>query len=184
MPDEFARHEHYQIYRRYVEHEDELINQRLLWGVNIQGFLFATYGLCIQKLAAGGASQPEPFSATWLLRWLVVLLPVLGICISVVSMSGVLAAWQALDALYSRWKRIDAEYQITRGLPLSPLPELRGGGALKAHGLGLVAPLVFPLLFAVAWAVVVVFSLMYFFHSPKPQPLDTAWPLLRHLHFR
>jgi hypothetical protein len=36
------RVEHYKLFRDYIEHEDGLVNQRLLWNINIQGFLFAT----------------------------------------------------------------------------------------------------------------------------------------------
>jgi hypothetical protein len=31
--------------------EDELLNHRITWNLAIQGFLFATYGFSIQKLA-------------------------------------------------------------------------------------------------------------------------------------
>src|ERR1051325_2213045 len=44
-------HVHYKIFRDYIEHEDGLIDKRLLWNINIQGFLFATYGFSVQKLA-------------------------------------------------------------------------------------------------------------------------------------
>src|SRR5580658_9768416 len=43
------KHVHYKLFRDYIEHEDSLINQRLLWNINIQGFLFAAYGLSVQK---------------------------------------------------------------------------------------------------------------------------------------
>lgn len=34
----------YQIYRDYLIHEDDLMNQRSTWHLLIQGFLFATFG--------------------------------------------------------------------------------------------------------------------------------------------
>ena len=35
----------YQIYRDYMKHEDDLLNQRTTWLLVIQGFLFATLGV-------------------------------------------------------------------------------------------------------------------------------------------
>jgi hypothetical protein len=39
----------YELFRDYVKHEDELINNRLSWLLTIHGFLYATYGFTIQK---------------------------------------------------------------------------------------------------------------------------------------
>lgn len=41
----------YEVYRGYVEHEDDLINQRLSWNFSIQGLLFAAYAFAFQKSA-------------------------------------------------------------------------------------------------------------------------------------
>ena len=47
---EITKAEHFKIFRDYMQHEDNLINQRVSWNSTIQGFLFATYGLSQQKL--------------------------------------------------------------------------------------------------------------------------------------
>jgi hypothetical protein len=39
----------YALFRDYVKHEDALVNNRLTWILTIHGFLYATYGLTIQK---------------------------------------------------------------------------------------------------------------------------------------
>ena len=39
----------YEIYRDYTKHEDNLIHHRMTWLLTIHGFLFATYGLTLQK---------------------------------------------------------------------------------------------------------------------------------------
>ena len=39
----------YGVFRDYVKHGDSLINNRLSWLLSIHGFLYATYGLTIQK---------------------------------------------------------------------------------------------------------------------------------------
>src|SRR5437763_1604980 len=40
----------YRIFRSYIAHEDDLINQRQTWNLTIQGFLFAAYAFSLQKL--------------------------------------------------------------------------------------------------------------------------------------
>src|SRR5271169_5831898 len=42
---------YYERMRSYVEHEDGLINSRLTWSLTIHGFLFASYGILLAKVA-------------------------------------------------------------------------------------------------------------------------------------
>jgi hypothetical protein len=39
----------YETFRNYARHEDNLINNRVMWLLSIHGFLYATYGLTLQK---------------------------------------------------------------------------------------------------------------------------------------
>ena len=55
---EITKAEHFKIFRDYMQHEDNLINQRVSWNSTIQGFHFATYGLSQQKL-------PDPQTRSW-----------------------------------------------------------------------------------------------------------------------
>jgi hypothetical protein len=38
-------------FRDYLEHEDDLINSRLTWSLTVHGFLFASYGILLGKIA-------------------------------------------------------------------------------------------------------------------------------------
>jgi hypothetical protein len=40
--------ETYQIFREYLQHEDELANNRLSWMLTIHGFLYASYAFTVQ----------------------------------------------------------------------------------------------------------------------------------------
>lgn len=57
----------YATYRAYVQHEDDLTNNRLNWNFTIQGFLFAAYSFSLQKIAEVRADMlnskaaPSPF---------------------------------------------------------------------------------------------------------------------------
>ncbi len=124
-------HQHYKIFRDYIEHEDGLIDKRLLWNINIQGFLFATYGFSVQKLAEVQGHRLAELSGAKALYWLIFLLPLLGIGISVYSLKGVDAAQNAIRKLKDDWEA--AEKQHTEGEPrilyeLPKLPGIIGGG--------------------------------------------------------
>jgi hypothetical protein len=152
-------HQHFKIFRDYIEHEDGLIDKRLLWNINIQGFLFATYGFSLQKLAeveAGSkwhGATPEMIGAK-ALYWLIFVLPFLGIFISVYSFKGVRAAQHAIRKLKADWG--DAKNQHM-GNSLPALPGITGGGYESrpdkddAHKAGFKAPLMFPLIFITVW---------------------------------
>lgn len=166
-PPTLPLHEHYKIFRDYVEHEDELIANRLSWNITIQGFLFATYGLSIQKLTEvltpHGTYGPVSRIPLELksLQWLTIVLPVFGMLISGISFFGVQAAQNAIEGLNEIWARVPKP----EGSPL--LPELTGGatrqsskigskqnparGANQNHSKGFWAPKIFPLLFIAAW---------------------------------
>jgi hypothetical protein len=51
QPEHLTKREYFEIFRKYRICEQDLINHRLTWNLAIQGLLFATYGLCLQKLA-------------------------------------------------------------------------------------------------------------------------------------
>jgi hypothetical protein len=44
-----ARLRLYEVFRGYIKHEDGLIDNRVTWLSQIHGFLYATYGLTLQK---------------------------------------------------------------------------------------------------------------------------------------
>lgn len=58
----------YELFRDYIKHEDDLINQRLTWLLTIHGFLYATCGFTLQKrieiaqkVASDFFSKDDPF---------------------------------------------------------------------------------------------------------------------------
>ena len=172
VPSQLAKHIHFKIFRDYIEHEDELVNARLLWNINIQGFLFATYGFSLQKLAEiqnPPMSPVRPISGigAFALDWLIIILPVLGTLISTFSLIGIVAAQRAIAQLTCDWGEALKEY--LPGTPPPPsgplLPGIIGGGDgdptrvkrswgdlnLRTHKLGFLAPVVFPVIFAGTW---------------------------------
>ena len=135
-------HELYKIFRDYVEHEDTLVNNRLLWNINIQGFLFATYGFTIQKLAEVQAIRNQEIvvgTGTVAMRCLIVFLPVLGISISYLSWKGVKAAQNAIARLEGEWDAVQSRW-AARACRVSPeearMPIIKKGSWLRGISLG------------------------------------------------
>jgi hypothetical protein len=168
---QLAKHVHFKMFRDYIEHEDGLIDKRLLWNINIQGFLFATYGFSVQKLAEMQALKGETVAPTGItsLRGFMVILPMLGIVISILSFVGVIAAQRAIAQLSHDWHEAEKEHLPNATPPPDGprLPGIIGGGytgetppdecdRLAAHKGGFRAPLWFPWIFVVAWLLVLV----------------------------
>jgi hypothetical protein len=164
-------HVHYKIFRDYIEHEDGLIDKRLLWNINIQGFLFATYGFSVQKLAEVQAvAKHAEIVGAKTLYWLIFILPIFGAAISYYSLEGVLAAQDAISQLKNDWlEKAKKEHPY----PQPSLPGIIGWGFEAAadhedaHTKGFKAPRMFPQLFIAAWAALFmsfsVWWIIYFF---------------------
>ena len=78
---------HYRIFRDYLQHEDDLINHRSTWHHTIQGLLFTALGVTLSKLDPTATRQ-----AASVQRALILLLPVLGVCISLAAFLSIRAA--------------------------------------------------------------------------------------------
>ena len=146
-------HEQYKLFREYVEHEDTLIDNRLSWSINIQGFLFLTYGYSVHKLAELHKESMDAKLGP--LYILIVVLPIMGAVIGAFSVAGVRAAANAIGRLKIRWDGIVAEHPEKLFLQ-----ELTGGGDEKAHGMGLRAPRWFPWIFVIAWALLLLLNII------------------------
>jgi hypothetical protein len=59
--------QYFKLFRAYRLREHDLLNHRLTWYLTIQGFLFVTYGYCVQKPAEieVGENGANPCSASY-----------------------------------------------------------------------------------------------------------------------
>src|SRR5690242_7379942 len=103
----------YAVFRDYAKHEDDLINGRLNWNFTIQGFLFTTYGLSLQKIAEVRSQLIKPgipwvrsmdyASAVHELRIFMIVIAIVGIFVSAFVHLSVWAARIALYELELKW---------------------------------------------------------------------------------
>ena len=98
---------YYDTFRKYIQHEDGLINSRLTWSLTIHGFLFAMYGLVVGKVADEFLeiikSDGHSFSlAIWGIRGLLLLqipIALFGATVGYLSREAIVSAHNAIQHL-------------------------------------------------------------------------------------
>lgn len=130
--------ERYQIFRNRIEHEDNLVMQRLSWLMASQSFLFTAYAIVTSNLTTAAA-----ISANVHLHHLVTLshiIPVVGLLNSFLIFVSILAALKAIRELRRRYERQP-----------QPLQAIRLQTSRTVRWAGLSAPLLLPLMFFAVW---------------------------------
>jgi hypothetical protein len=139
-PDKLPALDSYQLFRSRIEHEDNLIIQRLSWLLASQAFLFTAYAI-----TTNGLSTLEPKTAGRFFEQaglLFRLIPTVAIGVALLIYIGILAALRAIRQLR----------RLYQARPVPPdLPPIQTAATTRL--LGLSAPLLLPLLFISVWLV-------------------------------
>ena len=132
--------ENYKLFRDRIEHEDNLIVQRLSWLVASQAFLFSAYAITTNGLTTLDPRTPGAYQeqATLLFR----LIPTVAISVALLIDISILAALRAIRQL----RRL---YQAKGTSP--EVPPIQTSATTRL--LGLSAPLLLPVLFVSVWLV-------------------------------
>src|SRR5918998_3991634 len=133
-----SRIEYYQLIRSQIEHEDNLINQRLSWFVAAQAFLFSAYAILLnappQVRSQKFATQQEILFS---------LIPLVAIGASILTYITVIAAMLAMANLRRLLERHMNEEESAL------LPPVQG--YRQTLLLGQASPILMPFLFMVSW---------------------------------
>src|SRR5437870_1087883 len=132
--------EYYHLIRQRIEHEDNLIVQRLSWLVASQSFLFTAYAIVLNGLTA----SPPPAAGALMHQQMRLsrLIPLAGILTCALIYVGIVAAVKAIAGLRRTYRsRFPSDE--------TDLPGIQTGGLTRA--LGLAAPLLLPLVFIGVW---------------------------------
>ncbi len=117
----------YQAYRGYVVNEDELINNRVGWFIQLHSFLIASYGIVVAAIIGTFFPQSDPSVPPIFPQGVACLLLVgitlIGLRSSETASKSIVAADRAISALRAAW----VEIFMARGGGLL-LPGLTGGG--------------------------------------------------------
>ena len=144
VPESIAGIQYYQIIRSQIEHEDNLINQRLSWFVAAQAFLFSAYAILLNapsqvRLQRFSTQQEILFS----------LIPLVAIGVSILIYITVFAAMLAMANLRRLLKT-----HVEDSALLPPVQGYR-----QTFLLGQATPILIPLLFMISWIVLLIKSL-------------------------
>jgi len=169
----------YEMLRDYAKHEDNLVNNRVMWILTIHGFLYATYGFSLQKKLEVVQKFEEasrmPLSAilrqgnsvarTLLeLECFLFVLSGVGIAVSLLGYMSIHAAKEAvinINAVFefaeppSADKKYEALGEVV-DLNGFLLPTTAGGGTGFAKTAGSSASVRIPIFLAVSWCIALV----------------------------
>lgn len=135
--------QYYAIVRSQIEHEDNLIGQRLSWLVAAQAFLFTAYAVTVSNF---GPNHTQP--AIERMRLLLWIIPITAILTCALIYATIIAGSIAITALI-RLYRAHADHSAMVGFP--PILGYRGSQVLGQSG-----PLLIPLVFLAVWLIVLV----------------------------
>jgi hypothetical protein len=140
-----SRIEYYQIIRSQIEHEDNLINQRLSWFVAAQAFLFSAYAILLNapsqvRLQRFATQQEILFS----------LIPLVAIGVSILIYITVVAAMLAMANLR---RLLEGHMKEEESALLPPVQGYR-----QTLLLGQASPILMPFLFMISWIVLLIKS--------------------------
>jgi hypothetical protein len=137
-PENLSPLERYQIFRNRIEHEDNLIMQRLSWLMASQSFLFTAYAIVTNGLSTVPSTGENVF--THHLSSLARIIPIVALLNSFLILISIVGALKAI------WELRDAYRKQPEILGIISLQTSR-----IARRLGLSAPLLLPLLFLAVW---------------------------------
>jgi hypothetical protein len=153
IPEVFTKEEIEALYDRIrakIEHEDNLVNQRIMWMITIQGFLFTAYGFSLSAEASSLSVLDSNSEAYTVFRSTVIALHqamvAVGIGSSFAAFVGVVAAHRAIRdderALCRMQKGLTYELKT---IPKSPI------GRRITNILGIICSLAIPFLGGLVW---------------------------------
>jgi len=137
-PENISPLERYQIFRNRIEHEDNLIMQRLSWLMASQSFLFTAYAIVTNGMTAAPGIGGNVFIHH--LSTLARIIPIVALLNSLLILISILAALKAIRELRDGYRK---QPEILGVIPLQT--------SRTARTLGLSAPVLLPLLFLTVW---------------------------------
>ncbi|WP_447984010.1 hypothetical protein [Nitrospira sp. Nam74] len=145
---DLTRAQYYDRIRSQIEHEDELINLRVVWQLLAQSFFFSTYAslLTAQKEAKSVLFGDEQQLLLWLVPFAALFAGLLTSISIFTSLTNIASLRESYE-LYA--KATPAEDRSSKLFP--PIQ-----GADRLRKLANIAPIGLPLLFIVAWLIILI----------------------------
>ena len=146
IPEPLSVVQYYNIIRGQVENEDNLMMQRLNWFITSQSFLFSAYAIDVTSLfSSPPLATSDVYDTRQLLRILIPLVAIITSAVILVTICAGVLAMHNLRGLFQKH---------VRECDCSELPPVHG--FRQTWALGLVAPLVLPVVFLAVWTFLLV----------------------------
>ena len=143
-------HDVYCAYRDYIKQEDNLINNRVGWFIQLHSFLIATYGIVFASFVSTFATDATSRAAFPAVRSVATMLlgaiSVAGIVSSVSAALSIWAAHQAITTLNARWKELKPIWD-----PDNLFPGMVGGGREEINRRGSIFHMGLPTVLLILW---------------------------------
>ena len=143
LPDSMLPLQYYAIVRSQIEHEDNLVGQRLSWFVAAQSFLFTAYAITVSNIRPEINGPPSKIQQPMLIVVPLVAL-LTSLLLSITIIAG-LVAIANLRRLFDSHVAKPAQHQ---------LPPIQGYRDTRVFGQA--GPILLPFIFAAAWIYLIV----------------------------
>jgi hypothetical protein len=142
----------WELARKIIEHEDNLINHRLTWLITIQGFLFAAFAVVANDLLESTHGK------TMLLRVMMYATTFLGVMSAYIVWNSIRTAFAYTQTITAWWNENFAAHLAIQGIPYPPLRGTRANmGAIRkflhTHNI--------PMIMIYIWVVLLVAGLIW-----------------------
>ncbi|MBE9035661.1 hypothetical protein [aff. Roholtiella sp. LEGE 12411] len=132
--------------RAKIEHEDNLVNQRIMWMITLQGLLFTAYGFSLSAEATSlSVSSSDKMSFISTLTTLRQAMVAVGVGSSFATLLGVIAAHRAIRDDERTLRRGQDNYKSAPKTFPNPI------GRRVTNIIGMICSLAFPFLGGVVW---------------------------------
>ncbi len=143
---DMSQGEFYGLIRSQIEHEDELVNMRVIWLIISQAFFFGAYA---SLMTAPTEARNHLFEAE--LSLLVWLLPVAALAAGMLTYVSILSSLRAIANLRTHYDHY-AAVQWSTDTSRVQYPDIQGSPGLRRWAL--VSPATLPLVFSISWFVI------------------------------
>lgn len=145
--------EYYKFLREEIKREDEITHQRLTWGITFQGFLISAMAvLLVFRLDV-------TIGVLVLIKITILAIGIIGITVSILTFSGVLASRNSIRQAVEHWKFMNETWNLYP----NKVPQACGQG--ETFNRGTLYAEQIPIFFARMWCLFIIsyVSLFYYF---------------------
>lgn len=152
----------YRAYREYIVHEDNLVNHRVGWFIQLHSFLIASYMIIVAAIISSffpeGTPRVAPETVQAIACVVLVALAAIGFVSSIAAGRSIRAAGRAIQHLEKRWNGLSEGFAERLGLP-----GIVGGGSSRNLEDGLRFHSLLPAALMILWVASLAIPIWFFF---------------------